>query len=62
MNFFKWLKKKEPKKTIINKEETKWFQCSSCGYRGTMEKFLKADGGDTICPRCGEDENIVFDL
>jgi uncharacterized protein (UPF0212 family) len=42
--------------------ESTFVVCRSCGHRAPEEDFLKADSGDTRCPQCGEDDDLVFEM
>jgi len=42
--------------------ESTFVVCRSCGHRAPEEDFLKADSGDTRCPQCGEDDDLVFEI
>jgi len=59
-----WDKDKKKKKDADDEREKDEaiIHCNSCGYDGTMDEFLQKDSGDTLCPQCGEDENLVFEI
>jgi len=58
--------RKDKREEVIEKmpesTEKTMVECRACGFRGTMEDFLKLDPGDTRCPRCEEDDDLVFEL
>ena len=60
----KWIRKKEEKKEDkrANDEGEDILVCRSCGYKGPVSDFLQVDAGDTFCPRCNEDTNLIFEL
>ena len=37
-------------------------ECGTCGYKGPMKDFLEIDPGDTRCPVCREDENLIHEI
>lgn len=36
--------------------------CQACEYRGTSADFLQIDARDSICPRCGEPQEHVYEV
>ena len=49
-------KSKQIKKETTSKEEKHWVTCEICGFEGSLNEFLETDKNDTICSRCGQDQ------
>ena len=36
--------------------------CGNCGYSGPDSEFMDANPDDSICPECGEKDNLIYEM
>ncbi len=58
-----WFKKdKDKKQNPPKKTKEDLVTCGNCGHVGHDSEFMAEDPDDSICPKCGEKDNLIYEM